>query len=174
MAGGCSDTPARTSTWRWGTHGYRGWVVRSRADGGDVYLHSGSAPSHCPAHTRAANNNGEGVKCWRYYNTGYDWIDLPQLDVTCSTHDSISTKQQLQQNKFSENLSPENYFKELCLERDEPSGDFLNGALRITRTAYQGEFRFRGRLAQDKDFDAVVEFLKKEHNMVNLACFYGC
>ena len=47
----------------------------------------------------------------------------------------------------------------------------MNGALRITRTAYQGDFRFRGRLAQDKDFDAVVEFLKKEHNMVKLALY---
>ena len=62
-------------------------------------------------------------------------------------------------------------FKELCLKRGETSGDFLNGALRITRTIYQGEFRFRGRLAQDKDFDTVVEFLKTEHKMVKLSLF---
>ena len=60
----------------------------------------------------------------------------------------------------------------MCLKSDEPSGDFLNGALRITRTTCQGEFRFRGRLAQDKDFDAVVEFLKTEHKMVKVAIIY--
>ena len=89
--------------------------------------------------------------------------------VTCSTHDSISCLPTSKHHEFSVNLSAEKHFMELCLSKDEPSGDFLNGALRITRTTCQGEFRFRGRLAQDMDFDAVVEFLKTEHKLVNLA-----
>ena len=67
------------------SYGYGDWVVSSEADVGDMYLRSGSAPSHCPAHTRAANNNHWGVKCWEYRNTRNRWSDLPQLDVTCST-----------------------------------------------------------------------------------------
>ena len=66
------------------------------------------------------------------------------------------------------NLPAEDEFEELSLKVHESSADFLNGALRITRTTYQEEFRFRGRLATDKDFDAVVEFLKAKQNMVNL------
>ena len=36
----------------WHRYGHGGcWMVRSRVDEGDGYLHSGSAPSYCPAHT---------------------------------------------------------------------------------------------------------------------------
>ena len=75
----------------WPGYGDWCWMVSSEAAGGDLYLRSGSAPSHCPAHTRAATNHRTGVKCWKYRKTGVvwsQWSDLPGLVVTCSTHDN--------------------------------------------------------------------------------------
>ena len=57
-------------------------------------------------------------------------------------------------------------FKELLLKSTEDSAIFLNGALKIRRTSYRGEFRIRGRVGRHIDFDESVEFLRVEHNMV--------
>ena len=57
-------------------------------------------------------------------------------------------------------------FKELSLNQSEKSKEFLDGAIKISRTSYKGEFKFRGRVARYKDFDQVVKFLKSDQKMV--------
>ena len=67
----------------------------------------------------------------------------------------------------SENLTN---FEYCTLEEEEESKVFLNGALKITRTTFEGPFHFFGRIEQNeteqKNFDKVVNFLKQEESMV--------
>ena len=63
-------------------------------------------------------------------------------------------------------------FEYCTLEEEEESKVFLNGALKITRTSFEGPFHFYGRIEQEQaDFDKVVDFLEQEESMVN-HCFY--
>ena len=55
-------------------------------------------------------------------------------------------------------------FEDLVLKEDENSKVYLDGALRITRTSYKGEFRCRGRLSRYTDFNDIAEHFKE--NMV--------
>ena len=59
-------------------------------------------------------------------------------------------------------------FEYCTLEEEEESKVFLNGALKITRTSFEGPFHFYGRIEQERaDFDKVVNFLEQEESMVN-------
>ena len=61
-----------------------------------------------------------------------------------------------------------NRFEYCTLEEKEESKVFLNGALKITRTSFEGPFHFYGRIEQERaDFDKVVNFLEQEESMVN-------
>ena len=57
-------------------------------------------------------------------------------------------------------------FEEFSLTVDEKSKEFLDGALRITRTSCQQEFKFRGRIVRRTDFDDITEDLKLKQNLV--------
>ena len=57
-------------------------------------------------------------------------------------------------------------FEECSLKKDETSREFLDGALRITRTSYQQEFKFLGRIVRYTDFDKVSEFLKRQSMVI--------
>ena len=63
-----------------------------------------------------------------------------------------------------------NNFEKCTLEEADESKVFLNGALKITRTTFNGPFNFHGRIEQNKteqmNFDKVVKFLKEEKSMV--------
>lgn len=53
-------------------------------------------------------------------------------------------------------------FEDLVLKENEDSKIFLDGALRITRTFYQGEFKFRGRISRCSDFYDIAEKYKEK------------
>ena len=36
----------------------------------------------------------------------------------------------------------------------------------MTRTSYNGNFKFCGKIAEEKDFWRIVDFLQSKHNMV--------
>ena len=61
-------------------------------------------------------------------------------------------------------------FEYCSLKEEEESTVFLNGALKITRTTFEGPFHFYGRIAQNEkkhaDFDKVVDFLEHVESMV--------
>ena len=52
-------------------------------------------------------------------------------------------------------------FQELVLQENEDSKEFLEGALKITRSFYKKEFRFRGRLSRYEDFNEIAEYFKE-------------
>ena len=59
-------------------------------------------------------------------------------------------------------------FKYFSLNEDEESKVFLDGALKLTRTTYRSQFRFRARISRPCDFDRITRVLKEEHKMVRL------
>ena len=38
----------------------------------------------------------------------------------------------------------------------------------MTRTSYNGNFKFCGKIAEEKDFWRIVDFLQSKHNMVDI------
>ena len=57
-------------------------------------------------------------------------------------------------------------FLDFSLNNEKESEEFLDGAVKISRTLFKEEFKFRARIARYKDFDRIVEYLKFQHNMV--------
>ena len=66
---------------RWG----RGWEVGSDV-GGDWFLRSGSAPSHCPAATRAARSerSGHTQTHWSYWSKQTGTFESSGIIVQCN------------------------------------------------------------------------------------------
>ena len=86
--------------------------------------------------------------------------DQRPLQASCS-HDQRAQEKILKLVERGGNFKD---FEDLVLKEDENSKVFLEGALRITRTSYKGEFRFRGRLSRYSDFNDIAEHFKE--NMV--------
>ena len=68
------------------------WKVYSRA-GSVMHLQSGSAPSQCPAHPRAATNDRERQTEWTFRNKWDEWLWPVPLAIRlyCNTHRINST-----------------------------------------------------------------------------------
>ena len=62
----------------------RGWRVEAGV-GGDWYLRSGSAPSHCPANPRAARSERQGGQThWTYSNKQRVLAESSGISVKCN------------------------------------------------------------------------------------------
>ena len=65
-------------------------------------------------------------------------------------------------------------FENLSLNEGKLSDIFLDGAVKISRTLFKEEFKFRARIARFIDFDQIVEYLHSHQNMVCMLniCLY--
>ena len=57
-------------------------------------------------------------------------------------------------------------FSDFSLNNEKESDIFLDGAVKISRTLFKEDFKFRARIARLKDFDQIVEYLHSQQNMV--------
>ena len=74
-----------------------GWKVTYGVHGFSDYLHSGSAPSLCPADPRATRNESRRLKLWRYTpkfklfgHTGYP--ESSGIIIKCAKHKYLTIK----------------------------------------------------------------------------------
>ena len=57
-------------------------------------------------------------------------------------------------------------FENLSLNEGTFSKEFLEGAIKITRTSFEDHFSFRARVARYNDFHKILHFLQSDQNMV--------
>ena len=57
-------------------------------------------------------------------------------------------------------------FSDFSLNNEKESDIFLDGAVKISRTLFKEDFKFRARIARFIDFDQIVEYLHSQQNMV--------
>ena len=65
--------------------GHVPWYVKESVDSEEVYMHSGCAPSMCPADPRARTREETGQTSWRYWD-GRNWTYIGGITIKCSVH----------------------------------------------------------------------------------------
>ena len=65
-------------------------------------------------------------------------------------------------------------FENLSLNKGKISKEFLEGAIKITRTSFEDHFSFRARVARYNDFHKILHFLQSDQNMVGNCATGNC